>query len=83
MAAAILMMNIPGTCGDCPCYQCNDFGDWCGVSNGPDMVSYDERPKNCPLVIVDDPVTEGQIKRLLNAEKGASTNDNPSNRKGC
>ena len=48
---AILVMNIPKSCLDCPVNTLIDWSDdsVCGVANTLTNVYYDERPKWCPL----------------------------------
>lgn len=48
---AILVIDMPKSCEDCPCWNADDRKDWCGATNvtltGCDIEK--ERPSWCPL----------------------------------
>jgi hypothetical protein len=53
MSKAILVINMPDECRKCPCFQSNDFGVFCGVTDKEIKYDYDKfiytKPIWCPL----------------------------------
>ena len=55
MSKAILVMNMPQTCGECPLcasYQESTWSSreyWCPTLNNADVEPFVKKPKDCPL----------------------------------
>ena len=49
MNKAILIIDMPEDCYDCPCYKSDDFKDWCAVT-GESICDFKGREKSCPLI---------------------------------
>lgn len=48
VSKAILVIDMPNNCLNCPCLQTHDCDDWCGVT-GVTIYTFTERDKSCPL----------------------------------
>lgn len=53
MSKAILVIDMPDECRNCPCFGSNDFGTFCGVTDKDIEYDYDKyvypKPDWCPL----------------------------------
>ena len=58
MSKAILIMDMPESCGKCPCV--NDAKTWCLSCNRIASLLYEPRPEWCPLGEVPEYRDEGE-----------------------
>ena len=56
MNKAILVIDMPDECSDCPCFQ---FGvdNYCAVTGEVNYSCNNERPTSCPLKLVPEKMT--------------------------
>lgn len=49
MSKGIIVVDMPETCGGCPCFKDEDMnGDWCGVT-GEYIYAFSVRDEYCPI----------------------------------
>ena len=78
MAKGIIVVDIPKTCWECPCYMegylnGSSGGDWCKVT-GEEIYSYIAK-RNCPIKelprkLEKDEVSLGRVSRYAKFEDG-------------
>jgi hypothetical protein len=49
MGKVILVTDMPNECRDCPCFDSNDFGTYCGVTDKEIKYDYDKFEYTIPL----------------------------------
>ena len=54
-------VKIPRNCYECDYLGISDVvGLKCPCQDNPDVYSFDERPKNCPLIVITLPGAKGE-----------------------